>query len=470
MSQLNFTDKSSELSTKNEMDNDKKASSREPQVLSVSMLNQYIRGCLEDSFSNFWLKAEVSNFTAHSSGHWYFTLKDKKSQVSAVMFRGMNSRLKFRPETGMEILVRGKISVYEPRGNYQVLCEYMEPAGVGALQKSFEQLKAKLQKEGLFDRQKKKPLPSLPKHIAIVTSPTGAAIRDIINVLKRRYRSAKVTIVPSVVQGEKAAPQIIKAIQVAEKLPGVDVMIVGRGGGSMEDLWCFNDEGVARAIFNCKIPVISAVGHEIDFTISDFVADLRAPTPSAAAELVAKNASELMDRLKVVEKQLIHMISVRLKEFKQGLLGLDKRLIDPRKRLQDLMQRLDELSIRLQNSMQNAVKQQRLTVDVLSGRLINPKYLLDKLKQRLSSSQDKVAVLMQRTIEVKRDKFVRLTQLLDSFSPLKVVDRGYAIVTAKDKVVKSVKQVNKKDEVSIRVVDGNILASVISATPLEKKE
>lgn len=461
---MSFSDNSSKFSTNV---GDEEVSNKQPEVLSVSQLNQFIRGCLEESFSNFWLKAEVSNFTAHSSGHWYFTLKDKKSQISAVMFRGMNSRLKFRPETGMEVLIRGRISVYEPRGNYQVLCEYMEPAGVGALQKAFEQLKEKLQKEGLFDRKHKKDIPALPKHIAIVTSPTGAAIRDIINVLKRRYRSAEVTVVPTVVQGEKAAPQIVKAIKVAENLQGVDVMIVGRGGGSMEDLWCFNDEEVARAIFACKVPVISAVGHEIDFTISDFVSDLRAPTPSAAAELVAKNAGELLEKLQIINRRLSHMMIGKIKNSKQQLVGLHKRLLDPRKRLQDLMQRLDDLSTRAENAINNSLHKKRLEVRVLTGRMVSPKHLLSKLQQRLQSIDESLKTKIKHLLDKNRAQFEKLTSKLDAFSPLKVVDRGYSITTKSGAVVKSTSQVKKDDAIEVRVTDGFIQAKVTGIKKLE---
>ena len=226
----------------------------EPQVFSVSQLNKMIRGTLEKQFQLIWLQAEISNFKAHTSGHWYFSLKDSKSQVSAVMFRGHNSRLKFRPENGMEVLIRGKVTVYEPRGNYQVFCETIEPVGAGALQKQFEQLKEKLHKEGLFDRAHKKPLPKFPKHVAVVTSPTGAAIRDILNVVGRRFPGLRVTVVPTIVQGAAAAPKIVSAIEKASRLKDVDAVIVGRGGGSMEDLWCFNDEKSGPGHFRLSSP------------------------------------------------------------------------------------------------------------------------------------------------------------------------------------------------------------------------
>ena len=263
--------------------------SSEPSVLSVEQLNVYIKQLLEGQVGQVWVRGELSNFKAHTSGHFYFSLKDSKSQITAVMFRGHNARLKFKPTDGMEVIVRGRITVYEPRGNYQLMCEMMEPVGAGALQKAFEQLKMKLKAEGLFDAARKRPIPTFPRHIAIVTSPTGAAIRDIMNVLSRRAKSIQVTVVPTVVQGEAAAPQICEALAKAIKLRDVDAIIVGRGGGSIEDMWCFNDEKLARAIAASPIPIISAVGHEIDFTIADFVADLRAPTPSARAACSARS-------------------------------------------------------------------------------------------------------------------------------------------------------------------------------------
>src|SRR5262245_16159440 len=320
----------------------------EPQILSVSDVNRAVKNSLEGQFKLLWLKGEISNFKPHTSGHFYFSLKDSKAQISAVMFRGFNQTLKFRPRDGMEVLVRGKITVYEPRGNYQIFCEVMEPVGAGALQLAFEQLKKKLELEGLFDKARKRPIPAMPKHVAVVTSPTGAAIRDILNILGRRFKGLRVTVVPTVVQGDTAAPSIVRAIELAQRLDDIDVMIVGRGGGSIEDMWCFNDERVARAISSARVPVISAVGHEIDFTIADFVADLRAPTPSAAAELVCRNAQEICERIAMLDKRLAKSLGHSLQILKHKLVGSSKRLVDPKRRLQDLALRCDELSQRLE--------------------------------------------------------------------------------------------------------------------------
>ena len=263
-------------------------------VYSVEQLNRQIRQLIEGNLGTVWVRGELSNFKAHSSGHFYFSLKDAKSQLTAVMFRGHNSRLKFKPHDGLEVIVRGKVTVYEPRGNYQIVAEMMEPVGAGALQKAYEQLREKLKAEGLFDPKTKRPLPSLPKHVALVTSPTGAAIRDMLNILKRRNPMIEITLVPTNVQGATAAPQICEALKKAYRLPDLDAVIVGRGGGSIEDLWAFNDEALARVIKQSPVPIISAVGHEIDFTIADFVADLFAPTPSASAELVSKSVTYLV--------------------------------------------------------------------------------------------------------------------------------------------------------------------------------
>ena len=259
-------------------------------ILRVSEINQQIASTLETSFPSLWVKGEISNFVAHASGHWYFSLKEADSQIKGVMFRGYNQMLSFMPENGKEVLIRGKISAYPPRGVYQINCNTMEMAGTGELQKSFEEIKNKLKAEGLFEQERKKPLPLLPKHIGIITSPTGAALQDILNILSRRFKAVKITLIPALVQGQEAPKSLIYAVKQAEKLP-LDVLIIGRGGGSQEDLWSFNNEELARTLASCSIPSISAIGHEIDFTICDFVADLRAPTPSAAAELVVKKRS-----------------------------------------------------------------------------------------------------------------------------------------------------------------------------------
>lgn len=434
--------------------------SDEPEVLSVSELNRHIRDLLEGEFPMLWLKGEISNFKAHTSGHFYFSLKDAKAQINAVMFRGFNSALRFRPEDGMEVLVRGKVTVYEPRGNYQVFCEVMEPVGAGALQKAFEQLKAKLQKEGLFDEARKRSIPSLPRHIAIVTSPTGAAIRDMLNVLGRRFKGVRITLVPCKVQGDQAPREIVEAITLANRLSDVDVMIVGRGGGSIEDLWAFNDERVARAIAASGIPVISAVGHEVDFTIADFVADLRAPTPSAAAELVVKNAADLKDRVAAITRALRYAILRNVNSARQTAVGLSKRLIDPQRNIQDASLRCDELLQRLQAASRRAIQNLRLRVELNRERLGSPLGRIAKDAETVSGFSARLRSGAIHTLTRKRERMELNMAVLDSLSPLKVLDRGYSMVVVEGKVVTHATELSTGQSITIRMCKGSVGARV----------
>lgn len=420
---------------------------KEPAVLSVSAINKLIRRQLEGEFATLWIRGEISNFKAHPSGHFYFSLKDKDSQINAVMFRGFNTQLRFRPEDGMEVVVRGKITVYEPRGNYQVFCETMEPVGAGALQKAFEQLKRKLQAEGLFDTTRKRAIPIAPKHIAIVTSPSGAAIRDMLNVLGRRYRAAKITIVPCAVQGVKATAEIVRGMELANLLSDVDVIIVGRGGGSIEDMWSFNEEPVARAIAGSRVPVISAVGHEVDFTIADFVADLRAPTPSAAAELVAKNADEMAGNIKRLERALVTGYLGLLNRWMDRVRSSQRLLVDPRRRIADAILRCDELLERLERAVYESIDRSKLELDLYSDRMV---------------------ARYQRKLDLLRARFSRSAALLDGLSPLKVLDRGYAIASIGSRSVSSVTQVKPQDVIDVRVADGRIQATVVATENLNK--
>lgn len=429
-------------------------------VLSVEQLNRQIRQMIEGELGMVWVQGEISNFKAHTSGHHYFSLKDSKSQISAVMFRGYNSRLRFKPVDGLEVIVRGRVSVYEPRGSYQIVCEMMEPVGAGALQKAFEQLKEKLKKEGLFEQARKRPLPVMPKHIAIVTSPTGAAIRDMLNVLSRRNRSVNVTLVPTIVQGEAAPPQICEALRKAAMLPDVDVIIVGRGGGSIEDLWCFNDETLARAIAACPVPVISAVGHEIDFTIADFVADLRAPTPSAAAELVVKNTADVCQKLEGYEKMLKLAMSRFLRVENQKLQTLTARLVDPKRRLQDLILRNDELSSRLQQALSNYFEKRRLELKVSTESLPTPEKLIGEKRSEIELLYLKMKNQITCMVDVKNKDLERMMALLESLSPLKVVERGYSVVRKDSELVKTVQQVKAGDLVSVKLAKGGFTATV----------
>lgn len=423
------------------------AANPEPAVLTVSALNKLIRRKLEGEFATLWIRGEISNFKAHPSGHFYFSLKDKESQINAVMFRGFNTQLRFKPEDGMEVVVRGKVTVYEPRGNYQVFCETMDPVGAGALQKAFEQLKKKLQAEGLFDVARKRPIPIAPKHIAIVTSPSGAAIRDMLNVLSRRYRAARITVVPCAVQGVKATPEIVRGLELANLLPDVDVIIVGRGGGSIEDMWSFNEEPVARAIAGSRVPVISAVGHEVDFTIADFVADLRAPTPSAAAELVAKNADEMATTIKRLERALVTSYLGLINRLTDRVRSSQRLLVDPRRKIADAILRCDELLERLERAIYESIDRSKLELDLYT----------DRMESRY-----------QRKLDLLRSRFAKSAALLDGLSPLKVLDRGYAIASLGGKSISSVKQVKAQDEIEVRVADGRLQAVVVGVESLKK--
>ncbi len=413
--------------------------SSEPKILTVGALNKLIRRRLEDEFSTLWLRGEISNFKAHPSGHFYFSLKDKEAQISAVMFRGFNSQLRFKPEDGMEVVVRGKITVYEPRGNYQIFCETMEPVGAGALQKAFEQLKRKLQAEGLFDSSRKRAIPTAPRHIAIVTSPSGAAIRDMLNVLGRRYKAAKITIVPCAVQGVKATAEIVRGLELANRLLDADVIIVGRGGGSVEDMWSFNEEAVARAIAASRLPVISAVGHEVDFTIADFVADLRAPTPSAAAELVAKNADELSSSIRRLERGLVTSYLGQINQLVERVRTSQRLLIDPRRKIADAIIRCDDLMDRLERMIYESIDRTRLELDMNT----------DRMKSRF-----------QRRLDFARSRFTKSAAMLDGLSPLKVLDRGYSIATKAGRTITNADALVKGDLIEVRLAKGKFEAEI----------
>lgn len=434
---------------------------QDPEILSISDLNKRIKNTLEGQFQMVWLKGEISNFKPHTSGHHYFSLKDANSQVSAVMFRGFNARLKFKPENGMEVVVRGRVTVYEPRGNYQIFCEIMEPVGLGALQMAFEQLKNKLKAEGLFDPARKRPIPSMPRKIAIVTSPTGAAIKDMLSVLTRRARGVDITIFPAVVQGAQAPGDLLRALDLVEKSGPYDVVIIGRGGGSIEDLWAFNDERLARAIAVCPFPTISAVGHEIDFTIADFVADLRAPTPSAAAELVVKNAADLQEKLRMIWGRLGSLINKKVQLERKQLTSVERGLVDPKRKLQDMILRVDELSDRLAGSADRHLVALRQQVEVLIHRLGSPVQMLARTQDRLSHAEKSLSQLILNGLKVRQSKLGRAVDLLQSLSPLQVVARGYSIVRKSGELVKSSQSVSTGDLLEIQLSHGTVEAQVV---------
>lgn len=395
----------------------------ERDIYSVSRLNTEARMLLESGLPALWVEGEISNFACPSSGHWYFTLKDREAQIRCAMFRARNSQVGFRPRDGQQMLVRGRVSLYEPRGDYQLIAEAMEDAGEGALRREFEKLKAKLQAEGLFDAALKRPLPSMPRRIAVVTSPTGAALRDVLHILARRFAAAEVLVFATPVQGAAATPGIVAALEAASARGDCDVIILARGGGSIEDLWCFNDERVARAIRRSKLPVVTGIGHEIDFTIADFAADVRAPTPSGAAELVVPDSATLLAAVRGFATRLQQALQRQLRQALQRHEQLAARLqrAHPGSRLQQQVQRLDDLDLRLRRAWEA-----RLT----------------RLQQRL--------LLAQRH--------------LDAISPLATLQRGYAIVTGPaGQALLDAAQVRPGETIEARLAQGRIRATVIEA-------
>ncbi len=437
-------------------------------TLTISQLNRQAKRLLEGNFPSVWVEGEISNFARPSSGHWYFTLKDNNAQVRCAMFRSSNARLRFQPEAGQHVMARAKLSLFEARGDYQLIVEHMEPVGDGALARAFEALKNKLHQEGLFDTDNKQPLPQLPRHIAVITSPTGAAIRDILTVLARRFAGIAVTILPTAVQGQGAGQNIAAAIETANQLAAeghydFDVILTGRGGGSMEDLWAFNEELVARAIYNSHLPVVSAVGHEVDFTIADFVADVRAPTPSAAAELLSPDSREIMETFNGFEQLLHNQLQRLLENKKQQLDHLRSNLRHPGNRLQEHHQRLDELEMRLLNSWRNQNQQQQLNIEVLHARLKQqtPLHLIEQLKLKTAHLYQRLARQIQQQLEHQRQRLTTTMHLLDTVSPLATLERGYAIVTDADgNIISDSNTVKAGQKISTRLAKGQLHSTI----------
>lgn len=349
-------------------------------ILTVTQLTIQLKNALERNFSSVWIEGEISNLHAPQSGHIYCTLKDQNSQIKAVLYRSSQRFLKFSLEHGMQVICRGRVDVYEPRGEYQLVIEYIEPKGVGALQQAYEELKVRLEKEGLFNREHKKPLPMLPRSIGLITSPAGAAIRDILRVIRRRHPSMALLLYPVPVQGESAGPEIINALEYFNRNRTVDVLIVGRGGGSLEDLWAFNEERVARAIYASSIPVISAVGHETDYTISDFVADLRAPTPSAAAEMVAKSEEHFRELLNSCSNAITRCVLQKIERLRGMARDETRHLGDPNRKIKQYLQRVDELLNRLESAVAHCIRRDRAMLGSLASSLehLNPLGILSR--------------------------------------------------------------------------------------------
>ncbi len=440
-------------------------------VLTITQLNRSVRQLLETHMALLWVEGEISNFSRPSSGHWYFTLKDSQAQVKCAMFANRNNRVRFRPENGQKVLVRARVSLYEGRGDFQLIAEHVEEAGFGALQRAFEELKAKLQTEGLFAQEHKRTLPVMPQHIGVITSPTGAAIRDILTVLKRRFAGIPVTVIPVPVQGQAAAPAIARAIDLANATGLFDVLIVGRGGGSLEDLWPFNEEIVARAIYNSAMPIVSAVGHEVDFTIADFVADVRAATPSAAAELLSPNQSDWLNTFKNYENQLIRLTKQHIKQLLMRTQHLRTRLRHPGIKLQHQSQALDQLELRLTRAMKAQLKASTIRQGQLNQRLkqLHPQTRINLHKQTLTYLNKQIQQGMRSKLHELQLRFQQQAQRLNTVSPLNTLERGYAIVTKKDgSVVQKIGQVTSGEDIVTRLSDGKIYSQVKSVINLEK--
>ena len=458
-----------------------------PSVLTVSQLNGSVRELLEFNYGRIWLRGELSNVSAPSSGHLYFTLKDDQAQVRAAMFKGARTaaRLQQPPQNGQQVLVRARVSLYAPRGDYQLLVEHLEDAGLGALQQAYEMLKARLAAEGLFAAERKRPLPANPRGVAVLTSPSGAAVRDILQVLKRRAPGLPVTLIPVPVQGTEAPPAIVAGLALlkslfendfqdtqGQRIPPFDVVIVARGGGSLEDLWAFDDEAVVRALADMPVPVVSGVGHEIDFTIADFVVDVRAPTPSAAAELVSPNQQQWREQAKSAKARLLNAWQRDHQRRQLALHVVQRRLRSPARQLLDQRQRLDELELRLTRQLRQLLTQrrERLQQRIIRLKARDPARQLPALTQRVSTLQQRAVRAIQQRLHQRQQHLHNLMQRAHSVSPLAVLSRGYAIISKQDgSVLRDATQVRVGDVVRAKLNAGEVSASItaIHATAFE---
>jgi exodeoxyribonuclease VII large subunit len=444
---------------------------QERRPLTVSELNEQVKAALERGFASVWIEAEIVNFMAANSGHWYFTLHDGFSQLKAACYVRNNLRIRFQPFDGLQVRVRGKLSVYQPKGEYQILVESLEPVGEGALKVAFEQIKAKLAREGLFDEELKRDLPVLPKRVGVVTSPNGAAFHDILNVLARRTRTVHITLIPTRVQGESAGEEIEAAIELANEYnktakEKIEVLIVGRGGGSSEDLWAFNEERVARAIRNSKIPVISAVGHEIDFTIADLASDRRAPTPSAAAEIVAESEEGLRYFISQLKQDLFQILNYRLLHARSDWqeLSLSPVFTEFPQRVKDWQYEVEDFQEEMRGVLTEKLQAKRQRLEVLTNRL-SPL----KLASKLNEKKIRLALLCQKqnsaaraAIDGKDEKLKIRMASLDALSPLSVLNRGFSITeNEKGEILRDTEKVKTDDKVKIRLAKGRIEAKVL---------
>jgi exodeoxyribonuclease VII large subunit len=442
----------------------------ERRIFTVSELNSAVRAVLDSEFQDIWVTGEISGLKQAASGHYYFTLKERESQVRCVAFRSSHRYWKFKPQDGLAILARGRIDVYEARGEYQLLVETIEPQGLGALQLAFEQLKKKLAAEGLFDKDRKRPLPRFPRRIGIVTSPRGAAIADMIHILSRRFPGLHIRLYPALVQGEGSVEEVRRGIEYFSRSAWPDVLIVGRGGGSLEDLWTFNEEAVARAIAACTVPVVSAVGHETDITIADFVADLRAPTPSAAAELVVPLRSDLLDRIAATEERAVQSVRYRFAMLERRLRqqGIERALNVLHRRVGRGLQRTDELEYRMRDRVRATLEAGERGRRNLETRLrrfdIRPRLAADR--RRMETAHAAAAQVMHTRLARRRADFEQLTAKLGQLSPLRILERGYAIVSNETGILKDAAAAPPESRIRVRLAKGGLEAMVTEQAPV----
>ncbi len=438
------------------------------QSLTVSQLNRLAKRLLESHFDFVWIEGELSNLATPASGHWYFTLKDEQSQVRCAMFRNRNQRLRMRPQNGQLVRLRARVSLYEGRGEFQLIVEHLEDAGAGALQRAFEALKLKLQNEGLFDSHRKRPLPATPRHVAIISSRSGAAVRDVITVFKRRFPAIRLSLLPVAVQGQDAAAEMMNALDSAYGIESLDAIVLTRGGGSAEDLQAFNDEALARKIADSPVPLVSAVGHEIDFTIADFVADKRAPTPSAAAEMLSPDQRDISARLLASEQNLARQLRRLLQLLDAQLTGLRGRLRHPGERLREQAQRLDDLDLRMSRAWQVEMRHRRHALAVQASRLQGqvPADILRQLGNTTGHLADRLRRAMDARLDRQRHALELLSTRLTAISPQQTLERGYAIVLDADgALVQDASAVKPGDIIETRLKSGRLSSEVKESHP-----
>jgi exodeoxyribonuclease VII large subunit len=440
------------------------------QIISVSALNRDAKRLLESEFPVLYVEGEISNFARPGSGHWYFTLKDAKAQIRCAMFRNRNQLVRFEPKNGQQVIVRGRISLYEGRGEFQMIAEFLEDSGDGALRRAYEKLKDQLQNEGLFDASRKAAIPEVPNHVAIITSPSGAAIRDVISVMQRRFPAVHISILPVLVQGDSSVPQIVEAIEFANRYAAdpFDLILLTRGGGSLEDLWSFNTEPVARAIDASKLPIVSAIGHESDVSIADFVADLRAPTPSAAAELITPDGSVWLDEFQEAERRLTQITNQLLEENRREVIHLSRRLRHPRSHLAELSQRIDEVERRLSAAMRNTISKNQSSLN--QHKLTSPAQIVNNNTARLLRLQEKLLANEVHNRKRRASELGLLVSKLDTLSPLATLQRGYAIVSTEDgHIVTEANTVKTGDKIQARLQHGHVIAEVTEVAEVTQR-